>query len=120
MVYNAVNGQVPAYLSSLLNSISAVAKRMLHNSNLNLRPPRMKTKFGKTVYRGATIQNSLPSDCKTDHTFPTFNVKLRAILSLRYFISLNFNIILYDCILACIYTFFFLKKGPLKTRFSDG
>ena len=55
MVYKAINGQAPTYLSSLFNSISAVTNRMLRNSNLNLRPPRMKTKFGQNsfVYRGA-------------------------------------------------------------------
>ena len=54
MVYKAINGQAPPYLSSLFNSISAVTNRMLRNSNLNLRPPRMKTKFGQNsfAYRG--------------------------------------------------------------------
>ena len=32
-------------LSSLSNSISAVTNRMFRNSNLNLRPPRIKTKL---------------------------------------------------------------------------
>ena len=57
MAYKAINGQAPAYLSSLFNSTSAVTNRMLRNSNLNQRPPRMKTKFGQNsfAYRGATI-----------------------------------------------------------------
>ena len=33
MVYKAINGQAPTYLSSLFNSISAVTSRMLRNSN---------------------------------------------------------------------------------------
>ena len=33
MVYKAINGQVPAYLSSLFNRISAVTNRILRNSN---------------------------------------------------------------------------------------
>ena len=80
MVHKAINGQAPTYLSSLFNSISAVTNRMLRNSNLNLRPPRMKTKFGQNsfAYRGATIWNSLPNDCRTAHTFPTFKMKLTA------------------------------------------
>ena len=45
MVYKAINGQAPTYLSSLFNGISAVTSRILRNSNLNLRLPRMKTKF---------------------------------------------------------------------------
>ena len=54
MVYKAINGQAPLYLSSLFNSTSAVTNRMLRNSNLNLRPPRMKTTFGQNsfAYRG--------------------------------------------------------------------
>ena len=50
MVYKAINGQAPAYLSSLFNRLSAVTNRMLRNSNLNLRPPRMKTKFGQNSF----------------------------------------------------------------------
>ena len=38
MVYKAINGQAPAYLLSLFNSISAVTNRTLRNSNLNLKP----------------------------------------------------------------------------------
>ena len=38
MVYSAINGQALPYLSSLFNSISADANRMLRNSNFNLRP----------------------------------------------------------------------------------
>ena len=39
MVYKAINGQAPVYLSGLFKSTSAVTNRMLRNSNLNLRPP---------------------------------------------------------------------------------
>ena len=54
MVHKAINGQAPTYLSSLFNSTSAVTKIILRNSTLNLRPPRMKTKFGQNrfAYRG--------------------------------------------------------------------
>ena len=74
MVYKAINGQAPTWLSSLFNSISAVTNRILRNSNLNLRPPRMKMKFGQNsfAYRGAKIWNSLPNDCRNANTFPTF------------------------------------------------
>ena len=83
MVYKAINGQAPAYLSGLFTRISAVTNRMLRNSNLNLMPPRMKTKFGQNsfAYRGATIWNSLPNDRRTAHTFATFKVKLKAMLA---------------------------------------
>ena len=40
MVYKAINGQTPTYLSSLFNSISAVTNRKLRNSNLNVRPQK--------------------------------------------------------------------------------
>ena len=80
MVYKAIIGQPPTYLSSLFNSISAVTNRMLRNSNLNLRPPRMKTKLGQNsfAYRGARFWYSLPNDCRKAHTFPTFKEKLKA------------------------------------------
>ena len=82
MVYKAINSQAPAYLSSLFNSISGVTNRTHRNFNLNLRPPGMKTKFGQNsfAYKGATIWNSLPNDCRTAHTFATFKVKLKAML----------------------------------------
>ena len=50
MVYKAINGQSPTYLSSLFNSISAVTNRMLRNSNFNLRPPGVKMKFGQNSF----------------------------------------------------------------------
>ena len=83
MVFKAINGQAHTYLSSLFNSISAVTNRMLRNSNLNLRPPRMKTKFGKNsfAYRGARIGNLLPNDCRKANTFPTFKEKLKAMIA---------------------------------------
>ena len=83
MVYTASNGQVPTYLSSIFNSISVVMNRILHNSNLNLRPPGMKVKFGQKsfAYKGAKIWNSLPNDCRKAHTFPTVKEKLKAMIA---------------------------------------
>ena len=83
MVYKAINGQAPTYLSSLFYSISAMTNRMLRNSNLNLRPPRMKTKFGQNsfAYRAAKIWDSPPNDCRKSNTFPTFKRKLKAMLA---------------------------------------
>ena len=83
MVYKAINGQASTYLSSLFNSISAVTNRMLRNSNLNLRPPRMKTKFGQNsfAYRGAKIWNSMLNDYRKSDTFPTFKRKLKAMIA---------------------------------------
>ena len=49
MVYKAVNGQAPLYISSLFNRISAVTNIIHCNSNLTLRLPRMKTKLFKTA-----------------------------------------------------------------------
>ena len=101
MVYKAINGQAPTYLSSLFNSISAVTNRsisavtnrMLHNFNSNLRPPRIKAKFVQNsfAYRGAKIWNSLPNDCRKTHISPTFKEKLKAmIVEHHLFISLSF------------------------------
>ena len=83
MVFKEINVQAPTYLSSLFTSISAVTNRMLRNSNLNLRPPRMKTKFGqnRSAYRGAKIWNSLPNDFRKANTFQTFKEKLKAIVA---------------------------------------
>ena len=83
MVYKVINGQAPTYFSSLFNSISVVTKRMLRNSNSNLKPPRMKTKFGQNsfAYKGAKIWNSLPNDCRKPNTFPTFKRKLKAMIA---------------------------------------
>ena len=56
MVYKAINGQAPAYLSSLFNRISAVTNRMLRNSNLNLRPPRMKSSLAHRLCAILSLQ----------------------------------------------------------------
>ena len=40
MVYKAINGQVPAYLSNLFNRISAVTNRMLRNSIFKSKAPK--------------------------------------------------------------------------------
>ena len=76
MIYKAINGQAPTYSSSLFNSMSAV-------TNLNLRPPRVKAKFGQNscTYKGAKIWNSLPNDCRKANTFPTFKEKLKAMIT---------------------------------------
>ena len=61
MVYKAKHAQVSPYLSHHFRSAVpsfhdsfAVAKRMIRNSKSNLRPPRMKTKFGQNscLYSG--------------------------------------------------------------------
>ena len=65
------------------NSISAVTNRMLRNSNLNLRPPRMKKKFGQNsfAYKGAKILNPLPNDCRKANTSQTFKEKSKAMIA---------------------------------------
>ena len=50
MIYKAKNGQAPPYLLCLFNSVSAVTKRMLCNSNLNLRLPGIKARFGRNSF----------------------------------------------------------------------
>ena len=92
----------------------------------------MKTKFGQNsfAYRGATIWNSLPNDCRTTHTFATFKVKLKPCSHSTIYFSFQFKYkfcktfsiffaILYYCILA-VYIFFLLKEGPLKTSYAEG
>ena len=83
MFYKTINGQGPTYVSSLSNSISAVTNRMLRNSDLNLRPPRMKRKFeqNSSAYKGAKIWNSLTNDCRIAHAFSTFKEKLKAMIA---------------------------------------
>ena len=46
MVYKAVNNQTPIYLTTLFNRVSSVTNRVLRNCELNIRPPRLKTKHG--------------------------------------------------------------------------
>ena len=122
MVYNAINRQASPCLFSLFNSISTATNKMLRNSNLYLRPTRMKMKFGQNSFAcmGATMWNSLPNNCRTAHTFLTFKAKLSAVLAYYHlFFSLSFLLlfmffclsILYDCMLACI-CFSFQRRAP--------
>ena len=52
----------------------------------------MKRKFGQNnfAYKGTTIWNSLPNDCRTAHSFPTFIVKLKAMLAEHYLFLFKF------------------------------
>ena len=81
--YKAVNNQAPIYLTTLFNRVSSVTSRSLRNSELNIRPPRLKTKHGQNcfAYRGAMVWNSLPSDCKKANSFQSYKMKLKAMLA---------------------------------------
>ena len=59
MVYKAVNNQAPIYLTTLFNAVSSVTKRSLRNSKLNVRPPRLNTKYEQHcfAYRGGGGHN---------------------------------------------------------------
>ena len=83
MVYKAVNNQAPIYLTTLFNRVSSVTNRVLRNCELNIRPPRLKTKHGQNcfAYRGASVWNSLPSDCKIANSFQSFKMKLKTMLA---------------------------------------
>ena len=48
MVSKAVNNQAPIYLTTHFNRVSSVTIRSLRNSELNIRPPRLKTKQGES------------------------------------------------------------------------
>ena len=70
-VYKTVNVQAPIYITSLFHRLSSVMNRSLRNSELNLAPPRLKTKHGQNcfAYRGTVVWNSLSNDCRKATTF---------------------------------------------------
>ena len=82
MVYKALNAEAPPYLAEQFTRVSAVTSRTLRSSNLNLRPPRLKSRHGQHcfAYRGSSVWNSLPSDIKSSRTFGSFKRKLKAML----------------------------------------
>ena len=82
MVYKALNAEAPPYLAEQFTRVSAVTSRPLRSSNLNLRPPRLKSRHGQNcfAYRGSSVWNSLPSDIKSSRTFGSFKRKLKAML----------------------------------------
>ena len=45
MVYKAQNAEVSVYLTEQFNRVFDITKRSLSSSNLNLRPPKLKTFF---------------------------------------------------------------------------
>ena len=47
MVYKAVNNQAPVILITFFNRVSSVTNRSRCNSELIVRPPRLKTKHGQ-------------------------------------------------------------------------
>ena len=82
MVYKGVNNQSPIYLTILFNIVSSITNRSLRNSELNIRPPRLKTKHGRNcfAYRGPMVWNSLPNDWKKANSFQSFKMKLKPML----------------------------------------
>ena len=86
MVYKALNAEAPVYLTEQFDRISDITKRSLHSSNLNLRPPRLKTTHGQScfAYRGTVNWNSLPREIKFPRTFDSFKRKLKAMLAEQY------------------------------------
>ena len=82
MVYKAVNDQLPINLTTLFNRVSSVTNRSLRNSEFNIKPPRLKTRFGQnfSAYKGAMAWNSLSNDCKKATTFQSFKMKLKTML----------------------------------------
>ena len=83
MVYKAVNDEAPIYLTTFFNRVSSVTNRSLRISELDIRPPRLKTKHGQncSAYRGAIVWNSLSNDCKKlATTFQSFKMKLKTML----------------------------------------
>ena len=67
MVYNTVNNQALIYLTTHFNGVFSVAFRSLRNSELNIRPPWLKIKYGQNCFahRETMVWNSLPCDCKS-------------------------------------------------------
>ena len=49
-VYKAVNDQAQVCLTALFSSVSSVGNRSLRNSELNVRPPRLRTKHGQICF----------------------------------------------------------------------
>ena len=83
MVYKAINAEAPVYLTEHFNRVSDITSISLRSSNLNLRPPRLKTKHGQNyfAYRGPTIWNSLPSKENCSRTFDSYKSKLKVMLT---------------------------------------
>ena len=76
MVYKAVNDEAPIYLTTFFNRVSSVTNRSLRISELDIRPPRLKTKHGQNC-----SGNSLSNDCiKLATTFQSFKMKLKTML----------------------------------------
>ena len=82
VVYKALNAEATIYLTEQLTRVSDITSRTLRSSNLSLRPPRLKSRYGQNcfAYRGSSIWNSLPSEIKSSRTFGSFQRKLKAML----------------------------------------
>ena len=82
MVYKALNAEAPLYLTEQFTRVSDITSITLRNSNLSLRPPRLKSRHGQNcfAYRESSIWNSLPSEIKPSRTFGSFQRKLTAML----------------------------------------
>ena len=76
IIYKAFNVGALLYFIEQFTRVSTITKRKIHGSNLSLRPPRLKSRYGQNcfVYRGSSVWNSIPSVIKS-RTFGSFPKK---------------------------------------------
>ena len=90
MVYKALNGLLPSYITNMFKYIANVTKRSTRSSsNGNLWVPNYKLTITRSSfsYNGAVIYNTLPQDIKLSESLRAFKKNLFKYLIDMYIIS---------------------------------
>ena len=79
MVYRPINKEAPNYLTALFDRLSDVSIRELHDTNTDLKLPRLQTSNGQRcfAYRGSHLWNNLSAEVKTAPSMSPFKVLIK-------------------------------------------
>jgi len=80
IMHSVYNGNCPAYLSDIVQTVSASRPRLRLRSSTDYVLPRPRTKFGERVFSraGPSAWNRLPEDIRAERNIANFRKHLKA------------------------------------------
>ena len=100
MVFKALNGMLPSYMSEKFLRFSTIHSRKTRNSTRNLISPRVKQSYGQRLFMfsAARLWNSLPTNLKDCNSLTSFNKKISEIEIcnlLQIFFQVNLHLVIH-------------------------
>ena len=87
LVYKAVNGQAPVYISELISKKPEPVRHIRNYDNLKLVVPRCRNSYGERSFRvlGPKLWNSLPYSLRNQCSLYSFKRKLKTFLFMNFY-----------------------------------